>query len=167
MTGRNPLKCLIWDLDFTLWDGILAEGDAVKLFNGVADIVRTLDQRGILQSIASRNDEAQALGRLRQLGLAEYFLHPQIHWGAKSGSVGMIAQRLNIGLDSIAFIDDQPFELDEVAASHSEVLCLTAEKRDELLEMPEFTPRFVTDESRERRLMYLRRSTLRVRARTF
>jgi FkbH-like protein len=153
--SSSQLKCLVWDLDGTLWDGILAEGDDVQLFEGVANTVRALDERGILQSIASRNDEAHALDKLRELGLAEYFLHPQIHWGAKSGSIGVIAQRLNIGIETIAFIDDQLFELGEVAASHVEVLCLGVERRNELLQMPEFAPRFVTDESRERRRMYL------------
>jgi len=148
-------KCLIWDLDGTLWDGVLAEGDDVRLFDGVAQTVRVLDERGILQSIASRNDEARALDQLRQLGLVDYFLHPQIHWGAKSASIGSIARQLNIGIDSLAFIDDQPFELGEVAARYPEVLCLPADRRDVLLQLPEFTRRVITDESRERRRMYL------------
>ena len=151
---RAGVKCLVWDLDDTLWSGILAEGDAVAPAPGVREIVEALDARGILQSVASRNDATQALARLRELGLEEYFLHPEIHWGAKSGSMARIAERLNIGLDAIAFVDDQPFELDEVGQQHPQVLRLPAAALPGLLAMPEFNPRYVTDESRQRRALY-------------
>lgn len=56
--GAGARKCLVWDLDLTVWDGILAEGDDVKLRPGVLEVVRTLDERGIVQSIASKNGRA-------------------------------------------------------------------------------------------------------------
>lgn len=152
---RGKIKCLVWDLDNTLWRGVLAEGDAVAVSSDVERIVRTLDSRGILQSIASKNDADHALARLRELGLAEYFLYPQIHWGPKSESIRRLAEALNIGIDAIAFVDDQAFERDEVAFSLPEVLSIDAANLGEVLTMPELMPRFITDESRVRRLMYL------------
>lgn len=153
--GRRQVKCLVWDLDNTLWRGILAEGDAVEPYAHIGEVVRALDERGILLSIASKNDAAPALARLAELGMQEYFLHPQINWGPKSQSVQRIAERLNIGIDAIAFIDDQPFERDEVASAHPQVMCLDSELSSQLLAMPELTPRFMTDESRLRRSMYV------------
>lgn len=50
---QRPIKCVVWDLDHTLWDGTLAEGDDVRLRPGVAALIRKLDQRGVLHSIAS------------------------------------------------------------------------------------------------------------------
>lgn len=152
---RGHVKCLVWDLDNTLWRGVLAEGDDIELFPWSREIIRALDERGILQSIASRNNAKQALERLRAFGLEEYFLHPQIHWGTKSESIARIAERLNIGIDSLAFVDDQPFELDEVRQRHNSVLCLPAERLPDLLAMPSFNPPHVTAESRLRRQMYL------------
>ena len=73
----------------------------------------------------------------------------------KSDSVGQIAQALNIGLDTFAFVDDQPFERDEVAFTHDKVLCIDAAELDDLLDRPEFNPRFITEESRLRRHMYM------------
>lgn len=148
------VKCLVWDLDNTLWHGLLPEGDAVTLRAGAAETVRALDARGILQSVASKNDPEAALRQLEEFGLAEYFLYPQIGWGSKAASLQAIQDRLNIGLDSMAFIDDQPFERDEVQFSLPEVFCLTAERLGDLLEMPEFQPEFITDDSRMRRRMY-------------
>ena len=53
------VKCLVWDLDGTLWRGTLLEGDDVVLADGVLDTLRELDRRGVLHSIASRNDQPQ------------------------------------------------------------------------------------------------------------
>ena len=147
-------KVLVWDLDNTLWAGTLAEGDDVQIRPRAREVIETLDQRGILLSVASKNDPRQALERLGQLGLADFFIYPQISWAAKSKGIGTIAEKINVGLDAIAFIDDQPFELDEVGHTHPEVLTLAASELDCLLDRPEFQPRFITDESAMRRSMY-------------
>jgi FkbH-like protein len=64
-----------------------------------------------------------------------------------------IAQSLNIGLDAVAFVDDEPFERDEVAFSCPEVTCLDAADLSALPEMPILQPRFLTADSRLRRHM--------------
>ncbi len=152
---KAKVKCVVWDLDNTLWKGTLLEGDEVGLRDNVRDIIRTLDARGILHSLASRNHAETALARLRELGLEEYFLYPQIHWGSKAASILTIAESLNIGLESICFIDDQPFELAEVQAALPQVLCLDHTRLPDLVQMPELMPASVTAESSMRRLMYL------------
>ena len=149
------MKCVVWDLDDTLWSGTLLEGDSVQLRTGIMEIIQTLDERGILQSIASKNDTESAMTQLRKFGLADYFLYPQISWNSKSSGVQQIVTALNIAADSVAFIDDQPFERDEVNSVLPEVLCLDAASVDQLLQMPEMIPRFITSESRLRRQMYL------------
>jgi FkbH-like protein len=148
------IKCIVWDLDNTLWDGTLLEGDEVQLRDKVRETILELDSRGILHSIASRNHPETALTRLRELGLEEYFLYPQINWGSKAASIGVIAENLNMGLDTICFIDDDPFELAEVHASLPNVLCLDQGQLPFLLQMPELKPESITAESRMRRHMY-------------
>jgi FkbH-like protein len=152
---RKPIKCVVWDLDNTLWDGTLMEKSSPELREGVLQIIHALDARGILQSIASRNHEQSALARLRELGIEEYFLFPQIHWEPKAGSIKAIAEALNIGLDSICFIDDEAFELAEMQALLPEVLCRDAQQLPRLFEMPRLSSGTVTAESRSRRRMYL------------
>jgi FkbH-like protein len=149
------VKCVVWDLDNTLWEGTLLEDERVRLREGVTGIIEKLDARGILQSIASRNDPAKALGKLEEFGLRDYFLYPQINWNSKAHSIQTIAKLINIGLDSIAFVDDQPFELAEVNFSVPSVRCIDVAELPELLDRPEMTPRFITADSRLRRLMYL------------
>lgn len=152
--GRRQIKCLVWDLDETLWTGTLLEGDAVSVRPQAAVAIRELDRRGILHSIASRNEGAAASAVLKREGLEEYFVHPQITWSPKSRSVAQIAQHLNIGLDAIAFVDDQAFERDEVAAVHPEVLCLSAEEIDTIIDRLEFVPVVISDDAKLRRKRY-------------
>jgi FkbH-like protein len=150
---RGSVKLVVWDLDNTLWDGVLVEGD-VTLRPEMAAAIRALDERGILNSIASRNDRAVAMERLEAFGLAEYFLYPQISWNSKSTAIATIAKAVNIGLDAIAFVDDQPFELEEVGFVLPDVLCIPADRLAGMLDAPQLVPRFITDESRRRREMY-------------
>lgn len=64
----KPIKCVVWDLDHTLWDGILLEGDKPRLKPGIREILVTLDSRGILLSIASKNDYEHAMDQLKRFG---------------------------------------------------------------------------------------------------
>jgi FkbH-like protein len=148
------LKVVVWDLDGTLWEGVLAEGDEARLRPGVEAALRTLDERGILQSIASRNDHDHAFARLRELGIDEYFLYPQIHWGSKVESLRRIAAAINVGLDSLCLVDDQPFERAEVEHGLPEVATFDAADLAALCERPELQPRFVTADSALRRQLY-------------
>jgi FkbH-like protein len=148
------VKCVVWDLDGTIWDGVLLEDGDVVVRDAVVDVIRELDEIGILHSISSKNDHDLAMKRLEQAGLADYFLYPQINWNPKSDSIRHVAQALNIGIDALAFVDDQEFELAEVAHAMPEVLLVPAGKITVAARLPEFRPRFVTSESRQRRGMY-------------
>lgn len=151
----KTIKCVVWDLDNTLWDGILLEDTDVELRPGIRDVILELDRRGILHSIASRNDHDTAVAALRRHGLLDYFMYPQINWNAKSSSVRAIAASLNLGLDTFAFVDDQAFERGEVSFEIPELLCFDANESADLAGRPEFTPRFITEDSTKRREMYL------------
>ena len=149
------VKCVVWDLDHTLWRGILVEdgAEAIRLKDGVLEIITELDRRGILQSIASKNNHDDVMAVLQQLGIAEYFLQTQIHWRPKSASVAAIAESLNIGIDTLMFVDDQPFERQEVSSSWPQVRVLDARDLADIPGSP-CTQVVVSEESRTRRLMY-------------
>jgi FkbH-like protein len=155
MEKQKETKCVVWDLDETIWDGILLEMDAVKLKPGIKEIIQTLDSRGILHSIASRNDYDDAMCKLKEFGLDEYFLYPEISWNAKSVSIANIIKSLNIHAETIMFVDDNPLERDEVQSEHPEVLCVDSSQCNSLMNHPCLNPRFITTDSQRRRLMYL------------
>jgi len=151
----RKIKCVVWDLDNTLWKGTLVEGDEVTLNPGIADLLKYFDERGILLSVVSKNDFDPAWKKLQELGVAEYFLYPQIDWLPKSQKIGNIAKNLNIGIDTFAFIDDNQFELDEVSSAIPELLPIKfdADRIGALKSDPRFEGS-VTEESRQRRKMY-------------
>lgn len=152
---EKEAKCVVWDLDNTIWDGILLESDMVYLKPGIKKVIQTLDSRGILQSIASKGIYETALEKLEEFNINEFFLYPEINWDRKSASIERIQKNLNIGIESIMFIDDQPFERDEVQHVYPEVSCLDASDYLTLLDHPRLNPRFLTKDSAKRRLMYL------------
>lgn len=150
----RKIKCVVWDLDNTVWDGILLESEQVYLKKGLIEAIQTLDARGILHSIASRNDPEKAMSQLRVFGIADYFLYPQIGWHSKVASLKEIAKAINIGIDTLAFVDDEPFERAEIACSLPEVLCLDPVEIARLSQMPEMQPVLITEDARLRRQMY-------------
>lgn len=151
----RKVKCVVWDLDNTVWRGILVEDGiaGIRLREEVRRLFDQFDRRGILQSVASKNDHEHAWKLLQNLGIADYFLYPQINWGPKSKSMEEIAGALNIGIDSLVLIDDSPFERAEVRQRWPAVRVYDAVELETLLDRPEFDVP-VTQEGRMRREMY-------------
>lgn len=150
----KKLKCVVWDLDNTVWKGVLVEGDQVALRPGIEKVLKHLDDRGILLSIASKNDHASAWRKLEELSVSKYFLYPQINWRPKSSNIEAIAKRLNIGIDALAFVDDNPFELEQVATTLPEVACVNTADIETIFSDARFQGSSSAD-SRRRRQFYM------------
>jgi FkbH-like protein len=150
------IKCVVFDLDNTLWDGVIGDEESsssMKLLPNVIEFIKELDRRGILCSIASKNEFDIAWNKIKSLGLEGYFLYPQIHWNSKSESIKKISDSLNIGLDTLAFIDDSAFERGLVSNQLPEVRIY--EKVDlEIFGLDEFKVE-ISDQSSKRRESYL------------
>jgi methoxymalonate biosynthesis protein len=154
--AARPIKCVVWDLDDTLWQGVAVEGDTPDIPRPdprVLAQIAELERRGIVNSVASRNDPSMMHELLGDPAVNGLFVAPQVSWQPKSRSIRDIADRLNIGLDAIAFVDDSPFERAEVAALLPDVLVLAPSEVAAALDTPRFTPG-ATEESAERARMY-------------
>jgi FkbH-like protein len=142
-------KCLVLDLDNTLWGGVVGEegpqgvlvgpGDATgEAFAAFQQRIRTLKQRGILLALCSKNNPAdvEEVFALRpEMPLRrDDFSAAAIGWNAKHEGLRAIAQELNIGVDSLVFIDDNPAEVTLVRELLPEV---------EAVLLPEDPARFV------------------------
>ncbi len=152
----KKIKCVAWDLDNTLWHGVIGDAGAsgVTPNRELIELVHRLDERGILQTIVSKNHYETAWPQIEQLGLADYFLYPAIHWGPKSRSVQQIADELNINVDTFAVIDDSPFERREISNVLPQVRVFDPAVGPSLMDDTAFDVP-VSDESRGRRLSYL------------
>ncbi|WP_280257229.1 HAD-IIIC family phosphatase [Nocardia wallacei] len=148
------VKCLVWDLDDTVWPGVVLEADGGEPKPEALRAIRVLDERGILHAVASRGDTAAATAHLRRHGLEDMFSAVEVGWGPKSEAIRRIAESLNIGHESMAFVDNDPVELAEVASAYPEVRCYPADRIAELPQLREFMPAAISPEARHRRSYY-------------
>ena len=149
----QTIKCVVWDLDNTMWNGVLLEDDKIEINAEILDLLRILDSRGVLMSVASKNDFELAHAKLQEIGVEKYMLYPQINWQRKSESIKAISEKLNIGLDTFVFIDDNEFELSEVARELPMVTCINTRDVSKVVDDPRLQGS-TTNEARRRRMMY-------------
>jgi FkbH-like protein len=152
----EKVKCVAWDLDNTVWKGILVEDGAenLALNEEVRQTIKRLDERGVIQTVLSKNTYEQAWPVLERLGLADYFVYPAINWNPKSENLREVAARINIGLDTFAVVDDSAFERAQISQNMPMVRVYPETKVAEIPSLPEFDLP-VTEASRMRRLSYL------------
>ena len=116
-------KCLVLDLDNTLWGGVLGEdgiegvqidGDYPgKAYHYWQEGIKELERKGVILAICSKNNQTdvEALFAAREMPLSlKDFACMRINWNDKATNIREIAQELNIGLDSMVFVDDNPTE---------------------------------------------------------
>lgn len=128
LSGRS-VKLIVLDLDDTLWGGIVGDDGWENLHLGghdatgesFTDFQRTLKglkERGILLAIASKNDEAVALEAIdkhpEMVLRRDDFVAMRIDWNDKASNIADMVRSLNIGLQSVLFIDDNPVERSRV-----------------------------------------------------
>jgi len=151
--GRSG-KCLVLDLDNTLWGGVIGDDglEGIRLGQGSAigeayvafqSYVRDLARRGVILAVCSKNDLENAR--------APFERHPDMvlklediacfvaNWSDKAGNLRAIAEQLNIGVDSLVFVDDNPFERTIVRRELPQVAV------PELHEDPAFYARSIAD----------------------
>ncbi len=173
--GLGRKKCVIVDLDNTLWPGVLAETGApfawepsisgvfsfIGLYFGLHEALKCLKKRGIVLACVSKNDEAvvrelwkypDSYPRERLLTLDD-FVTCRINWNDKADNIRSIAEELGFALDAFLFIDDNPIERDRVRQFLPEVEIWGEDLlglRRALLEDPRLQIAKVTDESSRR-----------------
>jgi FkbH-like protein len=168
-------KLVVLDLDDTLWGGIVGDAGWENLRLGGHDSVgesfvdfqralKNLKRRGIVLAIASKNEESVALEAIRshpEMQLREDdFVAWRINWNDKAANVAAIASELNLGLQSVVFIDDNPVERARVKEQLPEVLVPDWPEDkllyvSTLLSMRCFDTPTLTQEDRERTNMYV------------
>lgn len=108
----NDIRLVIWDLDETFWSGTLAEG-SMKFLESHAEIVRQLARRGIVNSIVSKNDGAEARIALKRHDIMNMFVMPVINFKPKGPQISRIINTLGFRESAVLFIDDNPLNLAE------------------------------------------------------
>jgi FkbH-like protein len=143
VTGVGRKKCIILDLDGTLWPGVLAETGSpfawtpeisgafsyIGLYFGLHEALLSLKKRGIVLACVSKNDEATVRELWKypehypkqRLLTPDDFVTWRVNWDDKVGNIKEIAEELGFALDAFLFIDDNPVERDRVRQRLPEV----------------------------------------------
>ena len=165
----SPKKCIALDLDNTLWGGIIGEdglqgiqlGDDFpgKAYRDFQQTLVCLKKKGVLLAVASKNnpeDVYEVFDKHDAMILSRKdFAALEIHWDSKVESIRRVAKKLNIGLDSIIFVDDNAKEIGEISERLPDVTCVVVP--EELADLPDlfaetdfFDFAEITDEDRRR-----------------
>jgi len=167
-------KCLVLDCDNTLWGGIVGEDgiDGIKLgvdypgtsFLAFQQECLNLYHRGVILALCSKNNEAdvlQVFAEHKDCVLKEHhFATWQINWDDKATNLVRIAENLNIGIDSLVFVDDNPFECEWVLRELPQVEVVNLSKyphhyRKELLSPGFFDSLTFSSEDKKRSDLYV------------
>lgn len=166
-------KCVVLDLDNTLWGGVVGEDGpyGIKLGNASPGseylefqrFLLALSERGVLLAINSKNNPDDALAALRDnpwmVLREEAFSAIAINWDSKPDNMRRIASELNIGLDALIFVDDNPHERELMRQALPDVLTVDlptdpALYRSTLETLPQLQALEVTEEDRKRTELY-------------
>lgn len=112
MLDISSIKLVIWDLDDTFWKGTLSEGGVSAVPENI-DLVRDLTDRGIINSICSKNDVAPVEEELRILGADEYFVFKSVDWSPKGQRIAVMIKNMGLQPKHCLFIDDNIVNLNE------------------------------------------------------
>lgn len=174
MNYASIKKCLVLDLDNTLWGGVIGEDGigGIKLgltppgsfFLAFQQAVLDLSDRGIILAISSKNNYEDAIEVIEKhpnmILKKNNFSAMRINWNDKAENIREMARELNIGLDSMVFLDDNPAERLAVSSTIPEVEVpeLPADPKDYasfLINLPYFEKNIITDEDKMRGSMYV------------
>ena len=134
LSGRTA-KVLVVDLDNTLWGGVIGEDGmaGIKIsgeypgaaYQALQRTLLDLTRKGILLAVCSKNNLDDAMEALEKhpgmLVRKKHFAAMRINWTDKAQNLREIAQELNVGVDALAFLDDNRFEREQVRAALPEV----------------------------------------------
>jgi len=179
----NTKKCLVLDLDNTLWGGIIGEDGMKGIVLGLAGVgkayhdfqneIINLHKRGILLAVSSKNNYDDAIEVIEKhphmLLRKKYFSVMKIDWRDKATHLREIAEELNLGLQSFVFFDDSAFERNLIASELPEVTVPNFPQDPSfltrsLLVLDSFAMVQLTEEDRKRNQLYraqARRTSLR------
>ena len=166
-------KCVVVDLDGTLWGGVVGEvgPEGIQLgptapgveFVDFQEALLNLTKRGILLAVCSKNNPEDVMPVLREhkhmVLREEHFAALRINWRNKAENLADIAEELNIGLDSLVFLDDNPVERELVRQMLPGVLTVELPKdasryRSTLENLTDFELLALTKEDEQRASQY-------------
>lgn len=128
----QKIKLVIWDLDDTFWSGTLSEG-GITLINKNVELAQKLIDKGIMNSICSKNTFEEVKKELDKYQLWDLFVFPSIDWTAKAPRIQHMIKTMGLRPTNVLFIGDNTMNLNEVSFFLPEIMTLNAKDIDFLI----------------------------------
>lgn len=125
MLNINKIKLVIWDLDDTLWNGTLSEGN-VELPDENIELIHKLIFKGIMNSVCSKNDFQMTKDALQYAELWDLLIFPRISWQPKGENIQLIIKNAQLRAENVLFIDDNRGNLEEAVFYNPGLMTLDA-----------------------------------------
>lgn len=170
--GKNK-KCLVLDCDNTLWGGVVGEEGLSKIqigsshpgsaFQEFQKAILNLYRRGVMLALCSKNNKEDVFEVLEKhpdmILRKDHFITMRINWKDKVANIREIADELNIGLDSLVFMDDSEFEINLIRKMLPEITAIRlpedpVEYKNVLTSCGLFDTLTFSEEDRKRNEMY-------------
>ncbi|MDD1782451.1 HAD-IIIC family phosphatase [Enterovibrio sp. ZSDZ35] len=119
----KQIKLIVWDLDETFWDGTLSE-EGITIDSQKVELVKELTNRGIINSISSKNDFDKVKFELEKIGIWNYFVFPKIGWYSKGNAIDETVKQMGLRAENVLFIDDNHLNLTEVEKVVKGINCI-------------------------------------------
>lgn len=134
----ESVRLVIWDLDETFWSGTLSEG-SVDIIQSNINIIRELNNRGIINSICSKNDFNEAKEKLVSMGIWDEFVFPKISWQPKGELIKQIIADTGLRSSTVMFIDDNVMNLNEAKFYNNEIQVSLPTITSDILDQKKFS----------------------------
>ncbi|AGA76837.1 hypothetical protein Echvi_0559 [Echinicola vietnamensis DSM 17526] len=132
----ESIKLVIWDLDETFWHGTLSEEGVIPIPENI-ELVKQLSERGIINSIVSKNNFETAKEKLQELGIWDYFVFPAIDWSPKGILIRNIIENCQLRSPNVLFLDDNHSNLEEARFYNPKIKA----------HFPDFIPQMLANEA--------------------
>ena len=147
----SKIKLVIWDMDETFWKGTLSEGTIYPIDRNLA-LVKALTDRGIVNSVSSKNNREDVLNILSRLNIAGFFVFNSISWDNKGMAIRSKLKAMKLRSENVLFIDDNPSNLSEASYFNEGLMTASPLIIDELVKYVSVTR--PGDPSHKRLLQY-------------
>lgn len=134
MIELSKIKCIIWDLDETLWNGVLQENSNVVISEKILELLKLSSMIGVVHSICSKNNDILATETINRLSVQEYFVFNSIDYSPKGLRIREQISALKLRSENVLFIDDEISNLKEVNYYNPEIMVSQPFIIDELLQ---------------------------------
>ena len=132
MIDCSQIKLVIWDLDDTFWHGTLSEGPVEGISENI-QLIKDLTDRGIVNTICSKNDFEPTVEKLKEFGINDYFVFKSIDWTPKGQRIEKQIKDMGLRPVNCLFLDDNEVNLNESKFYSKELMIAGPEAIAELI----------------------------------